>query len=280
MPCENLLQQFIAIAPYLNQITSADIGVTIYEGDTCVLYIPAEKLVLNIKPGDKMPPGGAAEQCIQKKKRIFFEKSKEESLSNIPFIANAFPIIADDGSAIGCILTTETTDVQNIIRDTSENLKTSSSQLAMSMQELNKQAEKLASSGKVLKDIATHTVEKVKDTDKIVSFINDVAEQTNLLGLNAAIEAARVGELGRGFGVVSDEVRKLAVHSSKSAKQINEVLQAIKESNNSLATQSKDVETAVQEQVAVIQQIASAGQQLAAMADELQKLSQNMLNMD
>jgi methyl-accepting chemotaxis protein len=73
---------------------------------------------------------------------------------------------------------------------------------------------------------------KLQKVGKIAEFIGDVARQTNLLALNASIEAARAGEYGKGFAVVAEEVRKLADGSAKSASDINEMIENLREESH------------------------------------------------
>jgi methyl-accepting chemotaxis protein len=124
----------------------------------------------------------------------------------------------------------------------------------------------LASNMTDITDKASSTNEQVAEINNILVSINAISEQTNLLALNAAIEAARAGEHGRGFAVVADEVRNLASNSQKATEQIAALLQNLQQA-------SGEVVEAVDSGKQSIDLAMSACDGVKALSDELMSLA-------
>lgn len=126
----------------------------------------------------------------------------------------------------------------NLVMTHLQNVSSEISNLSLLLQESGRKEVVLSEK---LSTVSTNTVE-IKN---ILSVINDIADQTNLLALNAAIEAARAGEHGRGFAVVADEVRKLAERTQKSLIEINAsinvVVQSIIDVSGEMNVNSHDI---------------------------------------
>ena len=94
---------------------------------------------------------------------------------------------------------------------------------------------------------------KILKINKIVDVINSIAEETNLLSLNASIEAARVGEAGTGFAVVAEEIRKLADQSKSSSNDINKLIKDISEETNIVVNTTNGVNDDLKRQIDIIE---------------------------
>jgi len=130
------------------------------------------------------------------------------------------------------------------------------------MQAISSLAEEVENAAEVIQELESHS----EAIGKVLNVIRDIAEQTNLLALNAAIEAARAGEQGRGFAVVADEVRTLATRTHDSTREVHDLI-------NHLQTGTKN---AVQTMVQGREQAQASVTQAARVGESLQRIAQGV----
>ncbi|MFP6284445.1 methyl-accepting chemotaxis protein TlpA [Helicobacter pylori] len=170
------------------------------------------------------------------------------------------------------------------LKECVQNLEKASNSQHKSLMETSKTIENITTSIQGVSSQSEAMIEQGQDIKSIVEIIRDIADQTNLLALNAAIEAARAGEHGRGFAVVADEVRKLAERTQKSLSEIeaniNILVQSISDTSESIKNQVKEVEE-INASIEALRSVTEGNLKIASdsleISQEIDKVSNDIL---
>lgn len=271
---EDLLASIGYSLSFISELFNNEVGFMVTDNTKMIKIIRTEhNSDGNYSEGDAVPHDIPAYLCMQQGKTVTKKIPKE--YFGIALKATATPIKNNNGQVIGSI--------QAGKRDWGEDISSHSKALGDSFTEILKVIDNVASgiqnaaqSSNDILDEINKTNQDMKKTDEVLNFVENVAKQTNLLGLNAAIESARAGEMGKGFGVVANEIRKLSGSSSESIKEINEVLHNLQKSIENITNNMNENNKMFQIQAANIEEIDASIQELNNTAQLIKQIGEKL----
>jgi archaellum component FlaC len=268
---DEIIKSFDILKPYLMDLFENEVTFEIVDREKCLRYVPNNKIPLQVDEGEPIPTDSVDNKCQREKKSVQKVVPKELYGQALKVISS--PIIDKKGKVIGSISIGRSLDKQEKIRNLSQDLSESLINISNNINEMSKSIQSIAYSSQAISKNIKSAYDETKETDEIISFIKNIAFQTNLLGLNAAIEASRAGEAGKGFNIVAKEIRKLSQSSNESISKINDVLKNIQQTISDISEDIQNTNNVFQSYSDSIQEINTSVEELSSTSQTLNELA-------
>lgn len=249
---KHLLEMAMFMTEYMYYLVDKQDAIVLIDKNYNVLHYNEGNLPFGVKVGKKLPEGTVTSQALRENAPIKVRKSKEESPFKIPYIGTAMPIKDKNGTPIGAIGHIYSTEKWDIIQETSSIASKSIQSILDSFNFINQSISRATLSTNEAFNQVGETEKKLSKIKEVIYLIKKIADQTNMLSLNASIEAARAGDAGKGFEIVAMEVGKLANSTKHSVTSITNGLNDITGSIKLLAEKLNHIKNDASKQDMVI----------------------------
>jgi hypothetical protein len=281
LPVMNVVDALLKVMPYIRMILREPASLTVYDHEKVLYSVSTDKFNLGFNEGDPLLDGY--------KNFTALTNGNEASLTHLPAeyygieldVLN-IPIFDDNHQVVAIFCVSYDQSNQNQLEAIIQENQTINGNLVEMVQHVAAHAEELQATSEQILENTRLAVKNSSQINKVAGFIREISEQTNLLGLNAAIEAARVGEAGAGFGVVATEVRKLSVDAKQatsdidiSLKDVQQVIKQMEVEVSQIAASSQEQATLVSSFTDVIEKLNEAGERMKALSEQLISYSVN-----
>ncbi len=266
----NLLDQTIKMSQTFVELFMIKPAILISDGKKVLHFIKSKALPdLEFKVGDPLPSGTSTQKAFEQKEIV--REEHDASTLGVPYFAISSPLMQDD-QCIGIMTAVVSLEQENLLNQASKRLHDLVETMNLSANEIANGSQNVADQLQQMVIAVETAKHRTDDSESLIQFVEEISAQSNLLGLNAAIESARAGEIGRGFGVVSNEIRKMARQSKEYAKQITEQLQLVSSSINEMNNGIHTIAATTEQHTGSIQELSASFHDLETLADQFYAL--------
>ncbi|WP_342415924.1 methyl-accepting chemotaxis protein [Paenibacillus sp. FSL R10-2782] len=269
------LNALIAAIPYIQQIMREKVTLALFDRTHVLAYSESEGMDLGFEVGSEL--------LKDYQNFSMLKNGREPSLTHIPAELLGYPldmvsipVFDENGEVVAAFAASyNLTNKNQLDQIVTENLSITEHLIDM-VQHVAAHTEELQATSEQILENTQIAVQNSGKINQVAVFIKEISDQTNLLGLNAAIEAARVGEAGAGFGIVAQEVRKLSVESKKATVDIEAALKDVQNSVHQMEEEIKQIVASSQEQATLVSSFTEVMDRMQQASETMQQLANNL----
>ncbi|MFP7255587.1 methyl-accepting chemotaxis protein [Terribacillus goriensis] len=247
------LQAVVNIAPIIKDTLGPTAAMGVLDTEKFIYFAPSTLLSLGIEAGRTRLDEHEVYLRAIKGEHIVFSITEDYEALGAPVVTSITPIRdMETNEIVGLLSLSRTLEHQEKLDKELNTLNQVIDALQGKVQHVAAQAEELSATSSDINEQANSANQNSRQIGEVVQLIEQISTQTNLLGLNAAIEAARSGDAGKGFGVVADEIRKLSDNTKEAVQTIGKSLTEIRSSIENLTLSINEVSTSSEEQSVIM----------------------------
>ncbi len=266
-----VLNAFNLLVPYLREL---------FDNEVSIAVTDTEKFIINVRTdgksytGTPIPAKGGIAKAIAEGRNVISYIPKE--MFGDAMKSYSLPVKGESGRVEGCICIGKSLKKREDVLELSRELSTAIGEIVNISNEFSEKLNSVVEMNRETNKKIEEAQKNASSTDKIFNFIHQVSSQTDLLGINAAIEAARTESVGKGFGVIAQEIRDLSETSRESVDKISLMLSTINKSVEEIChstTKTQEItetfKTAFLEITESVERLSESAKLLEAMADRV-----------